>query len=107
MFLSPLQLDHESVSSQLAALPEGSKWFWRLSGGGREMLLVYQSAFQRRMLVLYGNSLVCLDATYKTTKYNYPLFIIVVIDNHGHGIPVAWGVMQSESSIMIAEFLQM
>lgn len=95
------------MSAKLAALPVGSKSFFRLSSEGREMLLFYQSAFQRLMLVLYGASLVCLDATYKTTQYNYPLFIMVVVDNHGHGCPVAWGIVQSESTVMIAEFLQL
>eukprot|EP00198_Chlamydomonas_reinhardtii_P012072 XP_001701409.1 predicted protein [Chlamydomonas reinhardtii] len=40
---------------------------------------------QQRMLKLYGDTIVSMDATYKTTKWGFPLFLITVVDNHGHG----------------------
>jgi hypothetical protein len=53
----------------------------------------------------YGNVL-GMDATYRTTLYNLPMFIINVVDNHGHGQPVAMFFVQEESGAAIAEMLQ-
>ena len=34
----------------------------------QELSVVYQNQFMREMLLQYGQEIVCLDATYKTTK---------------------------------------
>lgn len=44
-------------------------------------LLVIQTAEQRQLLERYGNEVVCLDATYKTTMYDLPLYFIAVPTN--------------------------
>ena len=38
-------------------------------------LFVYQSVEMKEMFHRYGNELVLLDDTYKTTKYTLPLFL--------------------------------
>ena len=42
------------------------------------LLYVHQEKWQAELLMRYGNSIVLMDATYKTTKYEIPLFFISV-----------------------------
>ena len=53
----------------------------------------------------YGNSIVLLDATYKTTKYEMPLFFISVKTNVGYSI-MADFVVQEEMIEQILEALR-
>ncbi|MEW5317698.1 MAG: hypothetical protein WDW38_008979 [Sanguina aurantia] len=100
------QVDHISVDMWLASLPPEVIWFWRKSSAGIELLLILQTAAMRERLLLYGGDIVLADSTYKTQLYNLPLFILCVIDNHGRGYPVAFVLVESESTIMLAEALQ-
>ena len=50
------------------------------SGNGK-MMFVYQSKEMKNMYQRYGNHMILLDATYKTTKYALPLFFVVVQTN--------------------------
>ena len=52
----------------------------------------------------YGNELVLLDATYKTTKYTLPLFFLVVKTNVNFQV-CAVIVLQEESTQMITRAL--
>ena len=47
------------------------------SGNGK-MMFLYQSKEMKNMYERYGNQMILLDATYKTTKYALPLFFVVV-----------------------------
>ena len=69
------------------------------------LLFVYQSSWQRRLLLRYGNELALLDATYRTTRYAIPLFFLVVKTNIDYQI-VATFVCESESTATIQEALQ-
>ena len=66
-------------------------------------MFVHQSEQQRQLLHRYGD-MVLLDATYKTSKYALPLFIMAVRTNVGY-IPVAEFVVEEEDSRSIAEAL--
>ena len=80
--------------------------FQRSSGmDGRRALFVYQSDFQKHMMQRYGDVLCCLNATYKTNKYGYPLFLVVVITNHMHGMPVGMFFVEEETTEMITTAL--
>ncbi|XP_033730681.1 uncharacterized protein LOC117320120 [Pecten maximus] len=68
-------------------------------------LVVYQSAWQRRLLQRYGKELVYVDATYRTTKYALPLFFVCVQTNCGYSV-VASFVLEKEDSTSIAEALR-
>ncbi|XP_065680304.1 uncharacterized protein LOC124806293 [Hydra vulgaris] len=46
-----------------------------------EFLFVYQAGWQKKLLNKYGNEMIFLDATYKTTRYSLPLFFLVVKTN--------------------------
>jgi hypothetical protein len=44
-------------------------------------LFVYQSKQQKHLMERYGNDIVLMDATYKTTRYALPLFFLCVPAN--------------------------
>ena len=73
---------------------------------GHSLLFVHQTAWQRRLLVKYGNSLCLLDATYKTTRYALPLFFLVVKTNVDYQV-VGSFVTQQETTIAIKEALKL
>ena len=43
-----------------------------------KMMFVYQSKEMKNMYERYGNHMILLDATYRTTKYALPLLFVVV-----------------------------
>jgi hypothetical protein len=61
----------------------------------------------KRMLAMYGHMVVGLDATYKTTKYGLPLFLLVVKTNDGRGYPAAVFLVEKEDRASIAEALKL
>lgn len=56
---------------------------------GPTFIFVHQEPWQQKLMLKYGNTLSLLDATYKTTKYAFPLFLLCVRSNSGY-IPVAY-----------------
>lgn len=69
------------------------------------MLYVYQEQWQQQLLRRYGNTIVLMDATYKTTKYELPMFFVTIKTNVGY-TPIAEFVVQSETGDKIAEALK-
>ena len=69
------------------------------------LLFVYQEPWQKRLLLRYGNELVLLDATYRTTRYALPLFFLVVKTNIDYQVAGAF-VSENESEESITEALQ-
>ncbi len=59
------------------------------------------------MLELYGSTVVGLDATYKTTLYGLPLFLLVVKTNIGQAYPVALFFVEKEDQVSITEALML
>lgn len=72
---------------------------------GENFLFIHQEDWQRRLMKMYGNAVSLLDATYRTTKYNLPFFMVVVKTNTEY-IPVAEFVTEDETSESIQEALQ-
>ena len=68
-------------------------------------MFVHQSQFQKRLLRKYGNDLVLMDSTYKTSKYELPLFFVCVSTNVGYFV-VATFIVGKETQINIAEALE-
>ena len=68
------------------------------------MLFVYQSKQQKELLKKYGEEMALLDATYRTTKYVLPLFILCVKTNVDYQ-PVAVFVTENETLASIMEAL--
>ena len=45
-----------------------------------------------------------MDATHRTNMYNFKLITILVLDDFGECIPVAWAISNREDAIMLVEF---
>ena len=61
---------------------------------------------QREMLAKYGSTLVGMDATYKTTKWGHPLFLVYVADNHKKGYHVAVMITEDETEATVTSVLR-
>lgn len=68
------------------------------------LLFCFQTKFMRSMLKKYGGSVVCLDATHKTSDYALPLFLLVVKTPSGY-TPAGVFIIQFETAHCIAEAL--
>ena len=71
----------------------------------QSLLFVYQAKWQTDLLRRYGEEIVLLDATYKTTRYVLPLFFLVVKTNVDYQIVCAF-VTENETKRAIMEGLQ-
>ena len=71
---------------------------------GESFLLVIQSQEQKRLMAMYGNYMSMVDATYKTSKYELPLFFVVIKTNVDYQV-VASFIVEEEKSDAIAEAL--
>jgi len=69
------------------------------------VVFVHQSSWQRDMLKLYGDGVCLIDATYKTTIYDMPLFFVCVLTNSGY-VNVATFVLCDERKESIVAGLQ-
>ena len=71
-----------------------------------DFLLCIQTEFQRGMLKAFGHDTVCIDTTHGTNMYHFNLITLVVIDEYGEGIPVAWMLSNREDPCnILATFL--
>ena len=70
----------------------------------QHLLWVHQADWQRDLLTRYGNTLSLLDATYKTTCYELPLFFLCVRTNVGYSV-VGEFITQCETADDIKEAL--
>ena len=89
--------------------PQSSFFFRPQSVGddGKEndFLYVHQEQWQKDFIKKYGREIIFLDATYRTTKYALPLFIMAVQTNVGY-FPVAEFIIYSETKERIKEALK-
>ena len=85
----------------LAAWPH-DLWMFRPSNvdADRHLLLVHQSQWQRRLMLCYGQELVFLDATYKTTQYALPLFFLCVHTNLGYIVVAVMAIEREDSEAL-------
>ena len=65
------------------------------------LLWIYQEEWQQNLLIKYGNTMTLIDATYKTTKYDLPLFFVTVRTNVGYKVVI----VQSETTEQVLEAL--
>ncbi len=108
-----MQVDQESVARNVAMYQQtgatGNSWHFqpKISELKQRFLLVHQTARQKELMKLYGNVIVGMDATYKTSQWGFPLFLLNVVTNHGRGHPVAMFMVEEESSEMVGKALEM
>ncbi|XP_077529174.1 uncharacterized protein LOC144141492 [Haemaphysalis longicornis] len=68
------------------------------------LIFCFQTRFMKEMFAKYGASVVCLDATHKTSDYALPLFLLVVKTPVGY-TTVGVFIVQFETANCIAEAL--
>ena len=71
-----------------------------------DFLLAVQTHFQLEMMKAFGNNIICVDATHGTNLYDFLLVTLMVVDDFGEGIPVAWAIMTREDHHMLSFFLK-
>ena len=54
----------------------------------------------------YGGKAVLMDSTHSTTQYKFLLISIMVIDDYGEGILVAWAISNREDTTILVEYLK-
>jgi hypothetical protein len=69
-----------------------------------DFLLVFQNEFQLEMLKEFGKNVVCCDATHATNVYGFLLITLMIIDDFGEGIPVAWAISTREDTGVLKVF---
>uniref|UniRef100_A0A1X7VUP0 ZSWIM1/3 RNaseH-like domain-containing protein n=1 Tax=Amphimedon queenslandica TaxID=400682 RepID=A0A1X7VUP0_AMPQE len=57
------------------------------------------------MFMKFGGNAVCTDSTHRTNIYDYHLVTILVLDNFGEGISVAWFVLNCKNAAVLPQFL--
>ena len=77
---------------------------YRAHDDNQLLMLILQTEWQRHHLSRYGNAMVFVDRTYKTTCYTVPLYQLTVTTNVGY-IHVASLIMQCEDTESIREVL--
>ncbi|CAN7979762.1 unnamed protein product [Ixodes pacificus] len=70
----------------------------------KTLLFCYQSRFMAELVMQYGNSVTCLDATNKTTDYSLPLFFLVIKTPTNYMVAGVF-VVQFETAACISEAL--
>ena len=71
----------------------------------QSLLWVHQTQWQQQLLNMYGNEICLLDATYKTTHCELPLFFVCVQTNCGYSV-IAEFIVQSEDFEHICEAIE-
>lgn len=61
-----------------------------------------QTEFMRDMMRKHGIRIVCIDSTDGTNLYGFLLITIMVVDEHGEGLPVAWAISNKEDTYVHA-----
>ena len=92
---APLLDDQDSDHDTEDCAGEEVKTKARMQEG--RLLLVHQTAWQSSLLSRYGQDLVFLDSTYKTTKYLLPLFFVAVKTNVDYIIAASF-IVQDETT---------
>lgn len=71
-----------------------------------DFALCIQTKFQCDMLSMFGNKAICIDSTHCTNQYDFLLNTIMVIDEFGEGVPVAYLLSNHETGAVIEAFFE-
>lgn len=71
-----------------------------------DFLLGIQTEFQCDLLRQFGAEAVCMDSTHGTNHYDFYLTTLLIVDEWGEGVPVAWLVSNHETTTVLVEFLR-
>lgn len=70
----------------------------------QDLLFAHQTTWQKRLMSRYGNEITLLDATYKTIRYELPLFFLIIRTNANY-LVVGSFIIQKETTVSIEEAL--
>ena len=71
-----------------------------------DFALCIQTQFQCDMLKRFGKNCICIDSTHSTNHYDFPLTTLMVIDEFGEGVPVAYMISNRETAAVIEAFYE-
>lgn len=74
-------------------------------GNEEDFFLAISTPFQRSMLKTFGRELVFMDAVHNLNKYGYAMMTLVVRDEFGNGVSVAFGISAVENGARWSQFL--
>lgn len=71
----------------------------------KDFILALQTPLQADLLTKFGcNRVICVDSTHGTNGYDFTLITIMVIDEYGEGVPVAWCIANREDHPLLVHF---
>ena len=74
--------------------------------GKDDFALIIQTEFQRDALKKYGNNVILVDSTHGLTQYNFYLTTVMVIDEHGEGLPVSFAITNREDTTFLVQYFK-
>lgn len=86
--------------------PQGKKHSDCSGASDDDFMLGIQTEFQLEMMKSFGNSAICVDSTHGTNVYEFLLVTVLVVDDFGEGIPVAWLITNKEDRTTLTYFFQ-
>lgn len=70
----------------------------------QDFVLAMQTPLQASMLKQFSAKVICFDGTHGTNGYNFTLVTVMVVDEYGEGLPVAWCISNKEDQTLLANF---
>jgi len=58
--------------------------------GKDDFCIIIKTDFQAEVLVKFGNDKICVNGTHGLNNYSFQLYTLLVVDEYGNGIPVAF-----------------
>ena len=68
--------------------------------------ILFFTSNNKVMLKQFGNMAICMDATHGTNQYHFLLITVLIIDEFGEGIPVAWAISSRETKVLLQVSLE-
>ena len=101
------ELRQQEYDPVLLFKPQGVDQSGEINDIGRDdFILAIQTEFQKDAMLQYGKKAILMDATHGTTQYDFLLISLLVIDDHGEGLPAAWAITNREDTTMLVQFLK-
>lgn len=92
-FFRPCSLSPKEGVSENCSNPDGNVKAQII----QNLLFAHQTAWQGHLISRYGNEIMHIDATYKTMRYELPLFLLVIKTNVNYTV-VGFFVAQNETT---------
>lgn len=98
--------DSKSTDKLLTGPLKDDVIFYQPLRKDQDLIIVLQTELMKKDLQDHGSNIVFFDATHCVNQYSFPLFTLLVRDDHGHGLPVAYIITSSETQETISLALQ-